>query len=125
MTKKTLAERLKVSPRAVSGWERDDYPPDEAKWPQISDLLGFPLSFFYGDDSSKTPGGAVSFRSLTTKSAGQRDAVIAMCDLAIELAHWIDQKAGLPEPAIPDLRMEDPAVAAALLRQEWGLGTNR
>jgi Zn-dependent peptidase ImmA (M78 family)/DNA-binding XRE family transcriptional regulator len=123
MTKKILAERLKVSPRAVTGWESDDYPPDEAKRSQIADVLKFPLSFFYGDDSSKTPRDAVSFRSLTTKSAGQRDAVIAMCDLAIELSNWIDKKAGLPDPSIPDLRMEDAAIAAALIRQEWGLGT--
>ncbi len=123
MTKKTLAEKLGVSARAVTGWENDDYPPEPEKRPLIAEVLRFPLSFFAADDSSQTPREAVSFRSLTTKSAGQRDAVMAMCDLAIELSRWIDEKAGLPTPAIPDLRLESPSVAAALIRQEWGLGT--
>lgn len=114
---------LSISPRAISGWESDEYPPDdELKIRRLADLLGFPTSFFAMDDSNKTPAGAVSFRALTSKTAGQRDAVLAMCDLATDLTAWVDERFGLPLPNIPDLRGESPDIAASLLRQEWGLG---
>lgn len=121
-TKKKLAEIMGVTPRAVTGWETNEYPPDPEKVQGLSVALGFPVSFFELDEVAQTPEGAVSFRSLTKKSAGQRDAVLAMCDLAKDVTAWIDDRFGLPSPAIPDLWGEEPRVAATLLRQEWGLG---
>lgn len=123
MTKKSLALAVSVSPRAITGWETDDYPPEPENLQKLSSVLGFPISFFSLDDSAKTSAEAVSFRSLTTKSAGQRDSVMAMCDLAIDVTAWIDGRFGLPSPALPDLRNEAPDIAALLIRQEWGLGS--
>lgn len=122
MTKKSLAEAISVAPRTITGWEADEYPPDERKLRKISEVLGFPVSFFELDDTARTVTEAVSFRSLTKKTAGQRDAVLAMCDIAKDVTEWINARFGVPAPALPDLRDEDPTVAAILLRQEWGLG---
>lgn len=122
MTKKSLAEAMSVTPRAITGWESDEYPPEEHHLNKLSEILGFPISFFGLDDTVRTQTEAVSFRSLTTKTAGQRDAVIAMCDIARDVTAWINDNFAVPAPALPDLRDEDPTIAASLLRQEWGLG---
>ncbi len=122
MTKKRLAEMMSVTPRTITGWEADEYPPDERHLRKLSEVLGFPASFFELDDTAKTMTEAVSFRSLTKKTAGQRDAVVAMCDIARDVANWVDDRFGVPASAIPDLRDEDPVIAAILLRREWGLG---
>jgi len=122
MTKKNLAEMMSVTPRTITGWEADEYPPGERHLRKLSDVLGFPISFFELDDTAKTMTEAVSFRSLTKKTAGQRDAVLAMCDIAKDVATWIAEWFRVPAPAVPDLRDEDPVIAATLLRREWGLG---
>jgi Zn-dependent peptidase ImmA (M78 family)/DNA-binding XRE family transcriptional regulator len=122
MTKKTLAEKLKVSARTVTGWEAGEYPPEPRKQRLLAEVLRFPVSFFELDDSAKVGIDAVSFRSLSTKTAGQRDAVKAMCDLAMDVSAWISARAELPAPAIPDMRGEDPAQVARMLRRQWGLG---
>lgn len=122
LTKKSLAEKIGVTPRAITGWESDEYLPEPENLQAIAHTTGFPASFFELDDTAKTLTGAVSFRSLTKKSAGQRDAVMAMCDIARDVTVWIDRNFGLPVPAIPDMRGEDPTVAAIALRQKWGLG---
>ena len=123
MTKKSLAERVHVSARTVTGWEAGEYPPEPPKQQLLSDVLGFPASFEL-DDSAKVRIDAVSFRSLSTKTAGQRDAVKAMCDLAKDVSDWITPKGRLPSPAIPDIRGEDPIEIAGMLRRQWALGVH-
>jgi len=122
MTKKSLAEAMAVTPRTVTGWEADEYPPEEHHMRKLSDVLGFPISFFDLNDTARTPSIAVSFRSLSKKTAGQRDAVIAMCDIAKDVTTWVDARFGVPAAVLPDLRDEAPVIAATLLRQDWGLG---
>lgn len=122
LTKKSLAAAVSVTPRTITGWEADEYPPDPDNLHLLSEVLVFPISFFELDDTAKTPTEAVSFRSLSKKTAGQRDAVIAMCDIAKDVTVWINERFDVPALAVPDLRGEDPVIAATLLRQEWGLG---
>lgn len=122
MTKKSLAEAMSVTPRTITGWEADEYPPDEANLLGLARVLEFPISFFELDDTAKTSTEAVSFRSLSKKTARQRDAVIAMCDIAKDVVAWIEDRFDVPVPSLPDLRGEDPALAATLLRRDWGLG---
>ena len=122
MTKKSLAEAMAVTPRTITGWEADQYPPDESHLRRLAEVLDFPIYFFDLDDTAKTQAGAVSFRSLTKKTSGQRNAVISMCDIAKDVTEWLDDRFSMPVPALPDLRDEYPAIAATLLRHEWGLG---
>ena len=113
---------MSVTPRTITGWEADEYPPDKDRTRILSDVLKFPISFFELDDTAKTPADAVSFRSLTKKTAGQRDAAIAMCDIAKDVTNWINERFDIPSLAVPDMRDENPVIAATLLRQIWGLG---
>ena len=124
MTKKSLAEKVRVSARTVTGWEAGEYPPEPLKQQLLSDVLRFPPSFFELDDSAKVRIDAVSFRSLSTRTARQRDAVKAMCDIAKDISDWMAKKGGLPSPAIPDIRGENPAEIARILRRQWGLGVH-
>ena len=62
MTKKSLAEAMSVSPRTITGWEADEYPPDEDHLQKLSNVLGFPVSFFELDETARTPTAAVSSR---------------------------------------------------------------
>ena len=82
MTKKSLAEKLNVTPRAKTGWENDEYPTENDSLRKIENVLGFSRTFFALEDTAKTPSDAVSFRSLSSKTAKQRDAALAMCDIA-------------------------------------------
>jgi len=122
LTKKRLAELLSVTPRTVSGWEADEYPPEHDNLANIIDVLSFPASFYFRDESAHTSHDAVSFRSLSRTTAKQRDAVLAMCDIAKDLAKWLDHSFELPSVDIPDLFEEIPDFAATLLRQRWGIG---
>ena len=122
MTKKRLAELLSVSPRTVTGWEADEYPPEHENFSRIVEVLAFPKSFYFRDESAHTSHDAVSFRSLSRTTAKQRDAVLAMCDIAKDLAVWLDGNFELPKAGLPDLYEEIPDHAATLLRQGWGMG---
>lgn len=122
MSKKSLAAALNVSPRAATGWEKGEYPPEPDHLSSLAVVLGFPKAFFLLDDPAGTTSDAVSFRSLSKKSAAQRDAVLAMCDLAIDLIRWIEERFGLPEWEQLEFYGEAPAIAANLVRQRWGLG---
>ncbi|MFV1849527.1 MAG: ImmA/IrrE family metallo-endopeptidase [Porticoccaceae bacterium] len=122
LTKKSLAASLDVTPRTITGWEADEYPPEEDNLRALAELLKFPVGFFSLDDSDKTKTDAVSFRSLSSKTAGQRDATLAMCDIAKDFAIWLEDKFNLPMVDVPDLRHESPRTAAMILRHQWGLG---
>lgn len=122
ITRKALSSQIGVSPRAVTGWEAGDYPPEESHIQDLAQILQFPVSFFFIDDPAGTDANAVSFRSLSKKSAKQRDAVIAMCDLAVDLVRWVEKGFGLPKWNNERLYGERPDIAASLIRQEWGLG---
>lgn len=122
LTKKSLAASLGVTPRTITGWEADEYPPEEDNLRALSSLLKFPVGFFSLDDSDKTKTDAVSFRSLSSKTAGQRDAALAMCDIAKDFSIWLGDKFNLPSVDVPDLRHERPDTAAMILRHQWGLG---
>lgn len=89
----------------------------------ISSALGYPVEFFYKQDCDELAAGSVSFRSLSTLSARQRDAALAAGAIAFELHDWVAERFTLPEPQLLDLRDEDPAAAAGALRSHWGIGT--
>ena len=59
---------------------------------------------------------------MSRMTAGQRDAALGAGALAFMLNDWVELRFELPAPDLPDLRDEDPEVAAAVLRQHWGLG---
>lgn len=122
LTKKELATRIGVEPRAISGFEAGQYMPTDDNLSRIVAALGYPVEFFEADDMEILSPEGVSFRSMSKMTAKQRDAAIAAGSLAFILADWIDREFDLPATDIPDYNGATPDVAAQSLRQHWGLG---
>jgi Zn-dependent peptidase ImmA (M78 family)/DNA-binding XRE family transcriptional regulator len=116
-----LAAELGVTSRTIGGWESGALVPED-RIETLVRILGFPRSFLELSDPASVSTGAVSFRSLSRKTASQRDAALAMCDLAVDLSAWLDPRFGRNIVDIPDLSSEEPDFAADLLRRDWGLG---
>lgn len=122
LTKKELAERIGVEPRAISGFEAGQYMPTEDNLVRIARATGFPHKFFEEDDIELLSAEGVSFRSMTKMTAKQRDAAVAAGSIAFALNDWVDQRFDLVAPDVPDYRGASPEAAALSLRQAWGLG---
>jgi len=122
LTKKELAQRIGVEPRAVSGFEAGQYMPAAENVARIARAVGFPVEFFEADDLELLSAEGVSFRSMTKMTARQRDAAVAAGSIAFILSDWVDQQFDLPDVDIPDFANAGPDVAAQSLRQHWGLG---
>ncbi|MGB7602559.1 MAG: ImmA/IrrE family metallo-endopeptidase [Candidatus Sulfotelmatobacter sp.] len=122
LTKKELAKRIGVEPRAITGFETGQYMPTEDNVARIARTTGFPIAFFEEDDIELLAAEGVSFRSMTKMTAKQRDAAVAAGSIAFVLNDWIDQKFDLVAPDVPDYQGVNPEAAAQSLRQAWGLG---
>lgn len=89
----------------------------------LSRALDYPRQFFFLDDIDEIDIEAASFRSLTSMTAKERDAALAAGSLAFEISDWLGKIFKLPETDLIDLGNErDPANAARVLRQYWGIG---
>ena len=122
LTRKELAKRIGVEPRAVTGFETGQYMPTEDNVARIARATGFPAEFFEEDDIELLNADGVSFRSMTKMTAKQRDAAVAAGSIAFVLNDWVDQKFDLVDSNVPDYRGATPEAAALSLRQSWGLG---
>ena len=127
MTKKQLAEQLEVSTRMLNQYERGDSAPSDATMKKLAAVLRFPADFFFGDTVEEPSVAGVSFRALSAMTARQRDQAIGSASLAILLDDWITERFDLPTPDVPrfDSTTTDPELAAAGVREAWGLGERR
>jgi len=122
LTKKELATRVGVEPRAITGFESGQYMPSPETLARIAQVTGFPVDFFEQDDIELLNPEGVSFRSMTKMTAKQRDAAIAAGSIAFALNDWVDKNFDLVPPDVPDYGGATPEAAALSLRQHWGLG---
>lgn len=122
MSRPQLAGMMGVTARTIGGWEAGTTVVPSERLEVLCSILGFAPSFFELDDPVGVGLSAVSFRSLSRKSADQRDAALAMCDLAVDLAAWFEPHVVRDKVSLPDLSGESPDFAAEILRREWGLG---
>ncbi len=122
LTKKELANRIGVDPRAVSGFEAGQYEPTGENLRRLARATGFPAEFLEADDIEILSTNGVSFRSMTKMTAKQRDAAIAAGSIAFVLSDWVDREFDLPDVDIPDYSNVDPEIAAESLRMHWRLG---
>ncbi|HEY9135567.1 MAG TPA: ImmA/IrrE family metallo-endopeptidase [Pseudomonadales bacterium] len=124
LTKKALAERSGISQvtltRIETGQTQD---PGEETVAALAGALSYPPGFFFMEDCDELPATAVSFRSLTTLTARQRDAALSAGVIAFLLDDWVTERFNLPQPDLIDLRDEDPVAAASALRRHWGIGS--
>ncbi|MFN4045245.1 XRE family transcriptional regulator [Limnobacter sp.] len=121
-TKTRLARELGVQPRSIQGYESNEYAPEQDKLEKISELLMFPIEFFYGGDVPLIAENTASFRSMSKMSATLKNTAFGMGSIAFMLNDWIEARFNLPEADLPDLSDLSPEDAAATLRRMWGLG---
>lgn len=124
LTKKELAEKTKLTAVTLTRLEAGNTPePGGDTVRAIAQALNYPMEFFYLHDSEDLSAEAVSFRSLSSLTARQRDAALAAGSIAFELHAWVAERFHLPPAQLLDLRDEDPIAAAEALRSHWGMGT--
>ncbi len=148
LTKREVAERIGISERSVSAYEKGDQEPEPANVQRIVKALGFPEAFFFAADPEELTEGIASFRSMSKMSARQRDAALGAGSIGLLLNEWLEKNFNLPEPDLPDLGREPgtltslgrrksyedkvafpskstaygPESAAEAFRSHWGLG---
>jgi len=120
-TKTRLAAEVDITPRRLADYENRGDSPPTGTLADLARVLKVPEAFFFGPDV-KQPAN-VSFRSLRAMSAGVRDAAIAAAQMTVEVSDWIGGHFELGTPTLPtDLAGIEPAIAAGVLRERWGLG---
>ena len=91
---------IDVSLKSIMNYESGDTPSAEIM-ERIIETLDFPRSFFFGDDLDEIDSGAVSFRSMARMPASRRDEALGQGALCVLLSQWLNQRFGMPKPAIP------------------------
>jgi len=123
LTSRALAEAIGVSPVTITRLEKGLNIPEESTISAISKALEFPLGFFFSADSDELQAESVSFRSLSSMSAKERDAALSAGAIAYIFNDWVTSRFNLPQPDIPDIRGDaSPEGAAQALREKWNLG---
>jgi Zn-dependent peptidase ImmA (M78 family)/transcriptional regulator with XRE-family HTH domain len=122
LTKGALADAAGISPRNLTSYKKDEQEPTRETVAALAAAVGFPAGFFYGDDLDELAPEGVSFRSLSSLTARQRDQALGSGQLALLLSDWIEARFELPEPNVPRYQRVDPEVAAEAVREAWGLG---
>ena len=126
-----LAERVGLSPAAISQFESGATKPRPSSLAEIALRLGMPVSFFAatGRPLLAIPTDQTFFRSLRRTSQMDRERAAAHAVLLAELVRLVESRVKLPEYDVPlDLTIDaqDPPdraeEVAERLRVSWGLG---
>lgn len=122
LNKTQLAKLVGVTSRSIADYETGHTEPLPNTLERLAVALNFPVAFFMGQELERPSTEAVSFRSLSSMTASQRDAALGAGAIAFEVCRWIEEKFTLPEADLPDLRGMLPEEAAAAFRERCGLG---
>jgi len=122
LNKTQLAEASDVLQRSITEYEAGRTVPEEETVRRLAKALRFPIEFFEGPELEVPEEQSVSFRSMASMKASQRDAARGAGAIAFELQQWLDERFKLPIADIPDLKGMPPEQASASLRERWGLG---
>jgi Zn-dependent peptidase ImmA (M78 family)/DNA-binding XRE family transcriptional regulator len=125
LTKSKLAEAAGITPRLLNLYERGEREVTEATAEKLAAVLSFPVAFFEGDDVEEPTLEGVSFRSLSTMTARQRDQATGAAAISLQLDDWIRERFEMPTPDVPRLRGVDPETAAQAVRQAWDMGERK
>ena len=129
LTKSELAQKLNLSPSAISQFERGQIRPNVQTIAHLSIALGFPSEFFgrsMGEDLVSVD--QCHFRSLKTCPLSERRKMVGAGNLIGMIVELLDAEVHLPHEQItPNVRYEaetnnEIEEAAARLREAWGLG---
>lgn len=122
MNKAELEEASGITTRSIFAYESGATEPTRDNIERLARVLDVPVSFFEQARADLPSPDAVSFRSMTSLTAAQRDSSIGAGALAIELTKWLEERFDLPNTAIPDFRELSPEDAAEAVREQWKLG---
>lgn len=122
MSKTLLAKAVGVDLRSISAFEDAEYTPASHTLEALACALRFPANFFLGSDVDVPSPETASFRSLSRRTAAQRDAALGAGAIAFLLNDWLEARLALPPVDVPDLTQATSEAAAAALRMHWGLG---
>lgn len=129
LTKSAFAAKLGISARDLRRM-RKERDVDADLISRLSKITGFPDAFFTLDVNLEIS--KPTFRKQATLSARERDAGEAAAKIAKLFWETVEEEYSLPEPNIPDYSdgeynlpegIDRATYAAALLREDWGLGT--
>lgn len=111
----TLAQRIAVTPAAISQFERGQARPTVPLVAAMSLALGLPTEFFRLARPLQ-PGAATSphFRSLRATSQLERDRALAFAELAADVLSGLERHAALPQLLLPDLRAPEAPTPAEI-----------
>jgi len=132
LTKRSVAEAVRVSPAAVGQWESGAAAPRPDHVARLAQLLEVPPGFLaIGRRYVRLDVGDAHFRSLRSTPAALRAKAIAFTEQVWELTHALETRVQLPPVDLPGFAggevqpgdyAGDPAAAAGELRRCWGLG---
>lgn len=133
-TKRWVAERLGVTPAAVSQYEMGANRPRPDVLIRLAEALDVPLAFFLaGRPHGRLDPSAAHFRSLRSTRAYQRAKAVSLTEQVWELAYALEKRVRLPHVDVPGFTggevdpgtelPREPVAAARALRVAWGLGT--
>ncbi len=131
LQKKELAERLNLSPSAITQFETGKVRPNKETLARISLALGIPLEFFKSSKYNlKTiPTDMCHFRSLRSATQIERRKVLSAGTILIELIAFLEQYVEFPQEDVSSVvvnksinNIEEIENFAVSLRSKWGRG---
>ena len=123
VTVSELAERVGEQRQTISMYRNGKMDHiDMEKVSKISNVLKFPLQFFFEVDNI-VEDGAVFFRSQLTAKKNYVYAQKMRLNFLIKIYRFLSDYIDFPKTKIPNCAGLAPEEAASKLRDEWGLGT--
>lgn len=130
-TRRTLADKLGVSPIAIAQWESRTAVPRPDHLDALSKALSVPCTFFgVGRPHARLDASTIHFRHFRQMSTVQRNRAVAHTESVWELCNALEKRVRFPAVDLPGFTggeltratQADPFDAARSLRQAWGLG---
>lgn len=129
LTLRELADRVDVSPAAVSQYETGRIRPTPSTVARLALATGVPASFFAYGSRPLSAGGldGTHFRSLRSTSRAGRSQAWAWSEIVLDVAEALERHVRLPAVEVPlvgvgpDASREEIEVAVAQLRRAWSL----
>lgn len=119
-----LANKLSISKQMVSKYENGKSSPRPEIMFGIMKVLGFPKEFFYGKYKKRLYTNGTFYRSLLTSTQKQKAPSDVVMRASTIYRDFLENYVEFPETVKYAFDEQDPEVAASLLRQKWGLGSN-
>ncbi len=123
LTVAELADKIDCQRQTVSMYENKKIEtPDDKTVKKMSEILGFPVKYFYEEDCNVKIG-STYFRALLTTNKKYRKQQILKMEFISVICSFLMEYINFNEPNIPLLKNDiEPETAALELRKCWNLG---